>query len=248
MLVLVTDFGLSGPYTGQMKAVLYRDAPGVPVIDLFADAPIGNPRASAYLLAAYCTEFPPGSVFLAVIDPGVGTLRRPLMIEADGRWYVGPDNGLLSIVARRAAAVRCWDIRWRPERLTASFHGRDLFAPVAASIARGELPEGTRTTVPESDWPDDVAEVVYIDHFGNAVTGLRGNALSNRDLLQVGEYQLSYARTFGDVSSGTAFWYRNANGLIELAVNRGRAADHLKLSVGDAFDVLATPPYLAGTS
>jgi S-adenosyl-L-methionine hydrolase (adenosine-forming) len=142
MIVLFTDFGLHGTYTGQLKAVLHQMAPGVPAIDLFADAPVGNPKASAYLLAAYAVWFPVGTVFLCVVDPGVGGRRPAIVLEADGRWYVGPGNGLFELVLRRAAKTRSWDIDWRPEHLSASFHGRDLFAPVAAMLARGEPPPG----------------------------------------------------------------------------------------------------------
>ena len=123
MIVLFTDFGSQGPYTGQMKAVLYQIAPGIPAIDLFADAPVGNPKASAYLLAAYSEWFAAGTVFLSVVDPGVGGTRPPIILEADGRWYVGPGNGLFELVERRAASARSWDIVWKPERLSASFHG-----------------------------------------------------------------------------------------------------------------------------
>src|SRR5262245_5142495 len=98
MIVLFTDFGLSGPYTGQMKAVLGQMAPGTPVIDLFADAPVGNPKASAYLLAAYAAWFTTGTIFLCVVDPGVGGARLPVIVEADGRWFVGPDNGLFELI------------------------------------------------------------------------------------------------------------------------------------------------------
>jgi S-adenosyl-L-methionine hydrolase (adenosine-forming) len=176
MIVLFTDFGLAGPYTGQMKAVLHRLAPGVPVVDLFADAPSRNAKPASYLLAAYGAWFPPGTVLLAVVDPGVGGARAPLLVEADGRLYVGPDNGLFELVRRRAPAARTLEIIWRPETLSASFHGRDLFAPVAAMLARGDRPAcephlgdfGRRP-----DWPDDLAEIVYIDHYGNALTGLR---------------------------------------------------------------------------
>src|SRR5262245_41259062 len=103
MIVLFTDFGLQGPYTGQMKAVLYRMAPSAPVIDLFADAPVGNSKASAYLLAAYAPWFAVGTTFLCVVDPGVGGARPPVVIEADGGWYVGPGTGLLELFGRRAA-------------------------------------------------------------------------------------------------------------------------------------------------
>ncbi|HZD26702.1 MAG TPA: SAM-dependent chlorinase/fluorinase, partial [Alphaproteobacteria bacterium] len=136
MIVLFTDFGREGPYMGQMRAVLARRAPGVPVIDLIADVPAWDVRAGAYLLPAYAAEFPAGTVFLCVVDPGVGSARQPMALKADGRWYVGPDNGLFELVARRAAAARGWRIDWRPDRpLSASFHGRDLFAPVAADLA-----------------------------------------------------------------------------------------------------------------
>ena len=176
MIVLFTDFGLQGPYTGQMKAVLHQMAPGVPLIDLFADAPVGNPKTSAYLLAAYAEWFAPGSVFLCVVDPGVGSARPPIVVVADGRWYVGPGNGLFELVQRRATSTAGWDISWKPERLSASFHGRDLFAPVAAMLARGEPPPGRPKDGAHrrADWPDDLFEIVYIDHYGNAITGLKG--------------------------------------------------------------------------
>src|SRR5215831_8452439 len=156
MIVQFTDFGLHGPYTGQMKAVLHQLAPEIPVVDLFADAPIANAKASAYLLAAYATWFPSGTVFLCVVDPGVGGTRPAVVVEADGRWYVGPGNGLFELVQRRAARTRSFDIDFSPERLSASFHGRDLFAPVAAMLARGEQltgePRQDRTDR-RADWP-----------------------------------------------------------------------------------------------
>src|SRR6516225_11333685 len=140
MIVLFNDFGLEGPYTGQVKNVLCRTAPGVPVVDLFANAPAGKPKPAAYLLAAYGVWFPPGTVLLAVIDPGVGGPRPAVIVEAGGRWYVGPDNGLFELVRRRAESARTWEILWRPETMSESFHGRDLFAPVAGQLARGDYP------------------------------------------------------------------------------------------------------------
>jgi hypothetical protein len=178
LIVLFTDFGSQGPYTGQMKAVLHQMAPGIPVVDLFADAPVGNPKASAYLLAAYAVWFASGSVFVCVVDPGVGGTRPAIILEADARWYVGPGNGLFELVQRRAVKRRSWDIEWKPERLSASFHGRDLFAPVAAMLARGEPPPGRLRKDDadrRADWPDDLSQVVYVDQFGNAITGLKGS-------------------------------------------------------------------------
>jgi S-adenosyl-L-methionine hydrolase (adenosine-forming) len=226
VIVLFTDFGLLGPYTGQMKAVLYQMAPGIPAIDLFADAPVANPKASAYLLAAHAEWFPAGTVFLSVVDPGVGGTRPPIILEADGRWYVGPGNGLFELVERRAISARSWDIDWKPKRLSASFHGRDLFAPVAAVLARGE-PSPGRPRADEAhrwtQWPDDLSEIVYIDHYGNAMSGLRAVMLPRHARLLVASRRLQRAGTFSDRPPGTAPWYENSNGLAEIAVNQGRA-------------------------
>jgi S-adenosylmethionine hydrolase len=232
MIVLFTDFGGAGPYLGQMHAVLTRHAPEVPVIELFTDAPAFDARASAYLLAAYANEFAEGDVFVCVVDPGVGGPRAPLAVEADGRWYVGPDNGLLAVVARRAESAQAWEITWRPERLSATFHGRDLFAPVAAEIAQGRLQPSKPRAVPVEDWPDDLAEIIYIDGYGNAVTGLRAKVLASENILRLGDRQIARAQTFSDVAPGTAFWYENANGLAEIAVNCRRADEALELTVG----------------
>lgn len=235
MIVLFTDFGLSGPYTGQVKAVLARQAPGVPVIDLFADAPAFDPQLSAYLLAAYAPAFPVGSVFVCVVDPGVGTDRRPVIVEADGRLFVGPDNGLFEIVRRRAAVARVWLIDWMPERLSASFHGRDLFAPVAARLASGqgvERSELAAAAIGMPDWPDDLARVVYVDVYGNAMTGLRAAMLPADAVLCVEERRVRRGRIFADAGPGEALWYENSNGLAEIAVNRGRADRDLGLRVG----------------
>jgi S-adenosyl-L-methionine hydrolase (adenosine-forming) len=243
MIVLFTDFGLAGPYTGQVKAVLQREAPGVAVIDLFADAPSRAPQPSAYLLAAYRAWFPPGTVFLAVVDPGVGSARAPLAVVADGCWHVGPDNGLFELVMRRAMGFKAFEIAWRPRTLSASFHGRDLFAPAAAWLARGTpLPWGLlqpTNALRYADWPDDLPQIVYIDVYGNAITGLRANRLSESARLGTAAGAVARAHTFSDVPVGTAFWYENANGLAEIAVNQGRADRVLGLTLGAPVTVLA---------
>ena len=242
MIVLFTDFGLHGPYTGQMKAVLQQMAPGVPAIDLFADASVGNPKASAYLLAAYAEWFPEGTVFLCVVDPGVGGTRPSIILEADDRWFVGPGNGLFELVRRRARKTRSWDIDWKPERLSASFHGRDLFAPVAAMLARGDPPPGrprSNGVDRRVDWPDDLREIVYVDHFGNAMTGLRAAMLPPNARLAVAGRVLERARTFSDRSPGAAFWYENSNGLAEIAVNQARADHELGLAIGIPVEIVS---------
>ena len=235
MIVLFTDFGLAGPYTGQMNAVLQQMAADVPVISLFADAPTAAPKPASYLLAAYAAWFPVGSVFLCVVDPGVGSARRGLVLEAAGRFYVGPDNGLFELVRRRSIAPRCWEIAWRPAALSASFHGRDLFAPVAARLARHEPPGALGHAIgPPAcpDWPDDLAEIVYVDHYGNAMTGLRGRCVSESAQLVAGGQTIRHAPVFAAAPAGAPLWYVNSNGLVEIAVNRGRADRLLGLAIG----------------
>ncbi|MCX7673844.1 MAG: SAM-dependent chlorinase/fluorinase [Thiobacillaceae bacterium] len=239
MLVLFTDYGATDPYVGQVKAVLTQHAPGVAIIDLLHEAPAYNAHAGAHLLAALATAFPAGSVFLAVVDPGVGTPRETLVAEADGRWFVGPDNGLLSIVAARADERRFWRITWRPQRLSDSFHGRDLFAPVAAWLARGPFPADKLEPIPAPQVQFDAADlprIIYIDHYGNAWTGIRGE-LTTRGVVEVKGQRLPYRRIFAEARKGEAFWYVNSRGLIEIAVNRGSAASSLGLAVGDMVHV-----------
>jgi S-adenosylmethionine hydrolase len=242
MIALFTDFGLHGPYSGQMKAVLHQMAPGIPAIDLFADAPVGNPKASAYLLAVYAGWFQAGTVFLCVVDPGVGGARPAVIVDADGRWYVGPGNGLFELVQRRARKTRSWDIDWKPERLSASFHGRDLFAPIAAMLARGEPPPGwprEDNADRRADWPDDLSEIVYVDHFGNAMTGVRAAMLPPNARLAAAGQVLERERTFSDRPPGAAFWYENSNGLAEIAVNQGRADRDLGLAIGIPVEIVS---------
>ena len=242
MIVLFTDFGLEGPYIGQMAAVIHRDAPGVPLINLTANAPTFDAQASAYLLAAYAPAFPGDAVFLCVVDPGVGGERAPIVLTTGRSCYVGPDNGLLSVVAKRAPEAQARRITWRPARLSASFHGRDLFAPVAARLARGEPPAGKPLALESLagwDWPAELAQVIYVDGFGNAMTGLSAESLGADARLRAGGHSLARARTFSDVTLGEAFWYENANGLAEIAVNQGRADEALGLRIGDAITIEA---------
>jgi hypothetical protein len=240
MIVLFTDFGANGPYVGQVKAVLVREAPAYPVIDLLHEAPAMNARASAYLLASLAPSIEDDAVFVCVVDPGVGTARRALALKADGRWFVGPDNGLLDIVALRARSAEWWQIDWRPENLSATFHGRDLFAPVAARLARGEPPPGSRCDSPlaQRNWPADLPEVIYLDPYGNAATGLRAKIVGPEVVLKANHRCFQPVTTFGDAPAGTAIWYENSNAHAELAISEGSAAGSCGLAIGTTVSVL----------
>jgi len=236
VIALFTDFGWNGPYVGQMHAVLAEGPAPVEVIDLMHDAPQYDPRASGHLLAALVPQMPAGTVFVAVVDPGVGTDRRGIIVEADGYWFVGPDNGLLDVVTTRAAEPGWWRIERSPATDAATFHGRDLFAPVAAAIARGEVVPGEPIEVePAADAADELGKVIYIDDYGNACTGLRPQA-SAKAVLSVSGHELARARTFADVEPGAPMWLVNSIGLVEVAVNQGDAADELTLDIGTSVD------------
>ena len=236
MIYLFTDFGWAGPYVGEMKAVLARELPGVCLIDLMHDAPCLNPRAAAYLLAALSRRFHRGDVCLGVVDPGVGDARRrPIIIEADGIRYVGPDNGLFAVLARTAKTLQCQEILWRPVSMSESFHGRDLFAVVVTRLLKGEDVQ-TRDVTPSSlvgwDFPAQLAEIVYLDHYGNAVTGLSATQLTDEAILVIAGRRLRYARTFSSVPVAEVFWYCNSMGLIEVAANQASAGKLLGLELG----------------
>lgn len=176
-----------------------------------------------------------------MIDPGVGGPRAAIVLLADDKWYVGPDNGLLSIVAQRAREARVWRITWRPEHLSASFHGRDLFAPIAAAIARGAFPHDKLEQVSRPDvlLPlDALPQVIYVDHYGNCFTGIPAAALRREAILEWRAGYIPHARTFSAAEPGRPFWYENSIGLVEVAVNRGSAAQLLGLKVGAKLQVL----------
>lgn len=238
MIVLFTDFGMRDPYVGQVKARLAEHAPGDTVIDLLHEVPDFNPHAGAHLLAALAAELPLECVVLAVVDPGVGTPREAVVMQAGGRWFVGPDNGLLSVVGARNTDTRLWRITWQPEKLSATFHGRDLFALIAADLVRGEFPEQKLAPIDtlnvEFD-AGDLARVIYIDHYGNAWTGVRGGATGAR--VSVAGQAFKHGDSFGMVDKGEGLWCVNSVGLVELAVNRGSAAVTYGLKVGDPVQV-----------
>lgn len=233
MIALFTDFGWADPYVGQVHAVLRAAAPSVPVIDLFHAVAPFNVQAAAYLLPAYARSLPPGTVFVCVVDPEVGSARPAVTVRADQHWFVGPDNGLFVPLARRAQSLEVWQIEWRPAQLSATFHGRDLFAPAAAALARGARLSGARTRLQcEPAWPEDLARIVHIDRYGNAITGLRACALAATEMTVRGR-SLPRAHHFDEHRPGTLFWYENSSGLAEIAATRASAAALLGLALND---------------
>ena len=240
-LVFLSDFGTEDTAVAAMKGVAYGVSAELKAFDLTHEIPAFNVWEGAYRLKQAMPYWPAGTVFVCVVDPGVGSARSPMLLHADGQVFVGPGNGLFEIIARRSTAFEAWEITWRPERLSPSFHGRDLFAPAAAAHARGDgvaMAPMADSAWRQPDWPDDLAQVIYLDHFGNAITGLRAAGLADDGQIRAGGEILAGARTFSEVPVGQAFWYENANGLVEIAINQGSAAQQLDLIQGSPVTLL----------
>jgi len=231
-----TDFGSQGPYLGQMQAALKSGCEQIELISLMADAPVWQPQPAAYLLAALARNMPPDCHYLAVVDPGVGGGRNALAIHADGRWLVGPDNGLLVPLARQAQAAAWYQIQWQAETMSDSFHGRDLFAPALARLICSRPLDCKPLMLNDAigmDWPQQLAQVIYIDHYGNLISGLLAANIPRSRVIQFRGHKICFARTFSDVAIGEAFWFANAFGLLEIAINQGRASEQWNAGIGD---------------
>lgn len=241
---------------GQMRAVLATQAPGIPVIDLFADLPMFEPQLAGCLLAAHIGALPEPCVILAVVDPGVGGDRHGMVLRLGQKWFVGPDNGLFRTVLAQqeeqeeTPLTEIFRIPPAGPAASASFHGRDVFAPIAAKLARGDaLPNSFQPIKAEMmvGTPEtDLARVVYIDDYGNVMTGLRADKIEQSAQVCLVSAErpeqrlcppLGWARTFGDRAPGEAFWYANSNGLMEVAVNKSAASTLFGAKIGDFVSV-----------
>ena len=238
VIALLTDFGTADGYVAEMKGVLLSRSPGVNIVDVSHDIPPQDIEAARLSLARYWRRFPKGTVHIVVVDPGVGSERAALAVESGGHFLVGPDNGVLSpALFAPDAQVVSLPI---PQNASFTFHGRDVFAPAAASIAAGtpvnELgeywPSPVRKRTAEAAKRSDgaiVGEVLTIDRFGNALTNLvtrvGGSVLVNDQLLPI-------VRTYADVNIGEMVALVGSSGFIEIAVRNGNASARLQLQRG----------------
>ncbi len=244
-ITLLTDFGTQDGYVGAMKGVLATRAPLATVEDIAHDVPPGEIRKASLALRRYWNRYPAGTVHLVVVDPGVGTERRALAMEADGRFLVAPDNGVLSGVLSQASAWRCVAARASealPPPSSRTFHGRDLFAPMAAHLALGTPLEtlGERVDdlrrLPEvrprraEGWLE--GEVVEVDRFGNLATNLPESTVRAVGVVEVAGRAVPFRGTYADVESGEVLALRDSDGRIEIAVRGGSAARRLGAGVG----------------
>jgi S-adenosylmethionine hydrolase len=229
-----------------MKGVILRLAPGTTVIDVAHDVPRFDIPHGAWVMATAAREFPRGSIHVGIVDPGVGGERSDVIVAVDGQYYVGPDNGLFAYVAGAGQVEGCWAITspaFRMPEPAPTFHGRDVFAPAAAALARGLPPEaaGPATCLTgKLPWTmfspgpyAGVGVVVHIDHFGNLITNLPGPARA----VQIGEAVAPPVRTYSDVARGALACYVGSAGTLEIAVRDRSAADLLGVARGTQVQV-----------
>lgn len=254
MIALFTDFGTQDVYVAQLKGAILSIAPHVMLVDL--NHQVGQfaiPQA-AYLLAASTRYWPAGSIIVAVVDPGVGTTRRPVVLKTrQQRFYVGPDNGLFTHVMQQEGVQSAYELqeqRYFRAHISATFHGRDIFGPVAAHLACGVPPSHFGPPVerllqlpvssPRHADHGVYGEVLHIDHYGNIITNITEDFL---DSFQIGEhllcvthtrtYRLPFLRTYGDATAQHLCCLINSNGALEIAFPQGHAAHRMHVHVGE---------------
>src|SRR6185312_1417810 len=247
LITLLTDFGTADGYVGEMKGVIYAMHPQAHLVDVAHDVAPQDVDGARLAIARYWRRFPLGTIHVAVVDPGVGTSRAALAVESDGRFLVGPDNGVLSPALLRAE-VRVVELAI-PSQASATFHGRDVFAPAAARLAGGSPLEALGTTVeapvlrrtPEAKRLADgtvAGEVITVDRFGNLITNLvapRGGSLV------LGDRVVPIVRSYGDVAAGDIVAVVGSSGLLEIAVRDGSAGARLGVTRGAAVVLRPAP-------
>ena len=250
VITLLTDFGYQDGYVGIMKGVIAGLCPTAKVIDLtHAISPQNIAAARFTLLNAYA-YFPPGTIHTVVVDPGVGTERRAIAVQTPDGYLVGPDNGVLSGVIDQAGPIAVVALTnpqyWRTTDPSTTFHGRDVFAPVAAHLAAGIplsalgtaiAPESlVKITLPTPTMTETsaIGHVQHIDHFGNIITTLPATVAHQQSWqMQVGEIDIPLCRTYGEVPIGQALALVGSHGWVEIAVNGNSAQQRFRLAVGD---------------
>jgi S-adenosylmethionine hydrolase len=242
IITLLTDFGISDSYVAEMKGVLLSGAPNATLVDVSHALMPGDVRSAAYILGRTWHRFPPGTVHLSVVDPGVGSSRAALALGSQDHYFVGPDNGLFTPVLHDTAVEPV--ALATPPGASPTFHGRDLFAPAAAALARGDglsslgrpfagMPERLAYTLPRLEGKVVMGEIVYVDRFGSLITNLESDQVSSHARVEIEDLDLGpLRRTFSDVAPGGLVAYVGSGGAVEIAVRNGSAARRLGIGVG----------------
>jgi hypothetical protein len=259
IISLLSDFGHNDPYVAEMKAVILSINPQARIVDITHSIEKFSIRMGAYVLASVAPYFPPNTIHVAVVDPGVGTKRRPIIVETNRSLYVGPDNGLLMLAAHKEKIINVYTIdkpKYMLSKVSKTFHGRDIFAPAAAHLSRGTSPSDFGLAIQDYVFPEFakphmemgelVGEVLYIDDFGNIISNISAEALElygvhegGSLLVTLGNKKLSmpFCSAYGEVPVGTILALIGSSNFLEVAVNQGIASKILEADVGDLFCV-----------
>jgi len=246
IITLTTDFGESDPYVAMMKGVILSINPDAKIIDISHQIPAGSIKEGGLIIKDSYTYFPSGTVHVGVVDPGVGGTRRPIAVLVDNYFFVGPDNGLFSTIIetqRHTDVIHLKEKRYWMNSISPTFHGRDIFAPVAAHLSLGvdpfrmgekiDNPAPLASPLPRENKSDLVGEIIRVDHFGNLVTNITKEHLSpfleSKDLIiKVGRLTLKkISATYNDVPEGQPLALIGSSNVLEIAVNMGRVIDYL---------------------
>jgi len=259
VITLITDLGHKGPYVASMKGVMLGRFPDARIVDLTHDTLVHWPAEAGFWLRRSYRYFPPGTVHVAIVDPGVGTSRDIILVQADRHYFLAPDNGLLGGLVE-AAGTTCVVHRYDRHRAhnlglpepSATFHGRDIFAPLAADVARGKLKPSAigpqiRDVVPA--WVDEPTKsardvrgvVITSDHFGNLITNIDGHLLDglNEPVAEVSGHRIPVVRTYADATPGEYLALVNSFGVVEIARAEESAADGLGVQRGAPVRIVA---------
>ena len=259
IISLLTDFGTADYFVGAMKGVILKINPKVTVVDLTHEIPPQDVSAGAFTLAQAAASFPAGTVHVAVVDPGVGSARRGILASAGGQFFVGPDNGLFSFIYEREPLARVFHLtneKYFGPKVSATFHGRDVFAPVAAALSTGVAPEefGEEVTdfvrlpnlKPQRAADGTIeAAIIHVDRFGNCVTNLTAEVMPARPRIIINGREITSLRRFfaeesGDSQELFAIW--GSAGYLEIAANRASAARLLDAKRGQVVQVQSLGP------
>ena len=252
LITLLTDFGTQDYFVGAMKGVILSANPAAQIVDITHDIPPQDIQAGAFNLLATYRDFPPGTIHVAVVDPGVGSDRRGILIQCAGQLFVGPDNGLFSWICEREESFVARQLAIESffrEPASATFHGRDVFAPVAAALANGVRPEEFGPVIgnmvelgplkPRSADGKTIGAIIHIDRFGNCVTNLNVDDLRRGDgrksKLIVNDFEITDFRKFFSEDTGShgqPFMFAGSAGFIEIALRNSSAAAQLKAKRG----------------
>ena len=253
VVTLTTDFGLKDPYAAEMKAAILSICPAAVIVDVTHEVEKFNVRMGAFVLASAAPYFPKGTIHVAVVDPGVGTERRPIIVQTKRGFFVGPDNGLLALAAEKQGVTGIREIvnpKLMLPSVSSTFHGRDVFAPAAAHLANGvspadfgpEIHEVVKSEFAEVKRKKDglIGEVLHVDDFGNVITNISEEEITHihaKDWLNVElpncKLKLRFGKAYGETKPKEALALVGSHGFVELAVNQGNAAEAFHTKTGD---------------